>query len=141
MGIMGFLRNRAGVIIVVAIGVAIVAFLLSDAIRSGQGFIADSNSEVGKVAGEAISYKDFNERVEQNSQQFKQQMGSLNAQMTAYVVENTWNQTVSGIILKKQTEKLGLSVGQTELVDLIFDNPTQQVRQIFTNQQTVELPG
>ncbi len=138
MGIMGFLRNRAGVIIVIAIGFAIVAFLLSDAIRSGQGFIADSNSEVGKVAGEAIMYKDFNDRVEQNSQQFKQQMGSLNAQMTNYVVENTWNQTVSGIILKKQTEKLGLSVGQTELFDLIFDNPTQQVKQIFTNQQTGE---
>ncbi|MBU0695382.1 MAG: SurA N-terminal domain-containing protein [Bacteroidetes bacterium] len=136
MGIMGFLRNRAGVIIVIAIGFAIVAFLLSDAIRSGKGFIADSQSEVGKVAGETISYKDFNDRVEQNSQQFKQQMGSLNAQMTGYVVENTWNQTVSGIILKKQTDKLGLSVGQTELFDLIFDNPTQQVKQIFTNPQT-----
>ncbi len=136
MGIMGFLRNRAGVIIVVAIGVAIVAFLLSDAIRSGQGFIADSQSEVGEVGSESISYKEFNERVEQNSQQFKQQMGSLNAQMTAYVVENTWNQTVSGIILKKETDKLGITVGESELFDLLFDNPSQQVQQIFTNQQT-----
>ncbi|TKC01098.1 peptidylprolyl isomerase [Pedobacter cryophilus] len=136
MGIMGFLRNRAGVIIVVAIGIAIVAFLLSDAIRSGQGFIADSQSEVGKVAGEAISYKDFNEKVEQNSQQFKAQMGSLNGQMMSYVVENTWNQTVSGIILKQQTAKLGLTVGQAELFDLLFDNPSDQVKQIFTNQQT-----
>ncbi|WP_316928449.1 SurA N-terminal domain-containing protein [Pedobacter arcticus] len=133
---MGFLRNRAGVIIVVAIGVAIVAFLLSDAIRSGQGFIADSQSEVGEVGSESISYKEFNERVEQNSQQFKQQMGSLNAQMTAYVVENTWNQTVSGIILKKETDKLGITVGESELFDLLFDNPSQQVQQIFTNQQT-----
>ncbi|MEO6161183.1 MAG: SurA N-terminal domain-containing protein [Pelobium sp.] len=136
MGIMGFLRNRAGVIIVIAIGFAIVAFLLSDAIRSGQGFISDSNNEVGKVAGEAVSYKEFNEKVDQNSQQFKQQMGSLNSQMTAYVVENTWNQTVSGIILKKQTEKLGLTVGGDELTDLIFNNPTDQIKQIFTNQQT-----
>lgn len=136
MGIMGFLRNKAGVIIIIAIGVAIVAFLLSDAIRSGQGFIADSQSEVGKVAGEAISYKDFNEKVEQNSQQFKAQMGSLNSQMTSYVVENTWNQTVSGIILKQQTGKLGLTVGQAELFDLLFDNPSAQVKQIFTNQQT-----
>ncbi|MEO5911159.1 MAG: SurA N-terminal domain-containing protein [Pelobium sp.] len=133
---MGFLRNRAGVIIVIAIGFAIVAFLLSDAIRSGQGFISDSNNEVGKVAGEAVSYKEFNEKVDQNSQQFKQQMGSLNSQMTAYVVENTWNQTVSGIILKKQTEKLGLTVGGDELTDLIFNNPTDQIKQIFTNQQT-----
>lgn len=136
MGIMGFLRNKAGVIIVIAIGVAIVAFLLSDAIRSGQGFIADSKSEIGKVAGEAISYKDFNEKVEQNSQQFKAQMGSLNSQMTSYVVENTWNQTVSGIILKQQTGKLGLTVGQAELFDLLFDNPSAQVKQIFTNKET-----
>ena len=136
MGIMGFLRNRAGVIIVIFIGFAIVAFLASDAIRSGQGFISDSRTEVGEVAGESISYKDFNQRVDQNSQQFKQQMGSMNSQMTSYVVENTWNQTVSGIILKKQTEKLGLIVGQQELFDLLFNNPSQQVKQIFSNQQT-----
>jgi peptidyl-prolyl cis-trans isomerase D len=136
MGIMGFLRNRAGVIIVIAIGFAIVAFLLSDAIRSGQGFISDSQSEVGEVAGEVVSYKEFNERVDQNSQQFKQQMGSLNSQMTSYVVENTWNQTVSGLILQKQTKNLGLTVGQDELFDLLFNNPSQQVQQIFTNQQT-----
>jgi peptidyl-prolyl cis-trans isomerase D len=136
MGIMGFLRNRAGVIIVIAIGFAIVAFLLSDAIRSGQGFISDSQSEVGEVAGEVVSYKEFNERVDQNSQQFKQQMGSLNSQMTSYVVENTWNQTVSGLILQNQTKNLGLTVGQDELFDLLFNNPSQQVQQIFTNQQT-----
>ena len=136
MGIMGFLRNRAGVIIVIAIGFAIVAFLLSDAIRSGQGFISDSQSEVGEVAGEAVSFKEFSERVDQNSQQFKQQMGSLNSQMTSYVVENTWNQTVSSIILEKETKNLGLTVGQDELFDLLFNNPSQQVQQIFTNQQT-----
>lgn len=136
MGIMGFLRNRAGVIIVIAIGFAIVAFLLSDAIRSGQGFISDSQSEVGEVAGEVVSYKEFNERVDQNSQQFKQQMGSLNSQMTSYVVENTWNQTVSGLILQNQNKNLGLTVGQDELFDLLFNNPSQQVQQIFTNQQT-----
>ncbi len=136
MGIMGFLRNRAGVIIVIAIGFAIVAFLLSDAIRSGRGFISDSQNEVGEVAGETISYKEFNEKVDQNSQQFKAQMGSLNGQMMSYVVENTWNQTVSGIILKKQTDKLGLTVGESELFDLMFDNPTQQMQQIFTNPQT-----
>ncbi len=136
MGIMGFLREKAGVIIVIAIGIAIVAFLMGDAIQSGQGFIADSQSEIGEVGKETISYKDFNERVEQNSQQFKQQMGSLNPQMTAYVVENTWNQTVSGIILKKQTNDLGLSVGESELFDLLFDNPSQQVQQIFANPET-----
>jgi len=136
MGIMGFLRNRAGAVIVIAIGLAIVAFLLGDAIQSGSGFIADAQSEVGVVDGEKLSYVEFNNRVEQNSQQFKAQMGSLNAQMQSYVVENTWNQMISGIILEKQTEKIGLTVGNTELFDLMFDNPNQQMQQIFTDPQT-----
>ncbi|TAF82943.1 MAG: peptidylprolyl isomerase [Sphingobacteriales bacterium] len=136
MGIMGFLRDKAGVIIVVAIGIAIVAFLLSDVVRSGKGFIADAQSEVGTAAGVAIDYKSFNERVEQNSQQFKAQMGSLNAQMMGYVVENTWNQMTSKIILDKQTEKIGLTVGKTELYDVMFVNPNQQMAQIFTDPKT-----
>jgi peptidyl-prolyl cis-trans isomerase D len=137
MGIMGFLRNRAGAIIIIAIGLAIVAFLLSDAIRSGSGFIADAQSEVGVIDGEKISYTEFNERVEQNAQQFKAQMGgNLNAQMQSYVVENTWNQMQSSVILKKQTEKLGIAVGNTELFNIMFDNPTQQMQQIFTNPET-----
>lgn len=136
MGIMGFLRNRAGAIIVIAIGLAIVAFLLSDVAKSGKGFIADAQSEVGKVAGEAISYKDFNDKLEQNSQQFKAQMGTLNARMQSYVVENTWNQMMSKIILDKQINKVGLSVGETELFDLMFNNPSQQIAQIFTDPKT-----
>jgi peptidyl-prolyl cis-trans isomerase D len=51
-------------------------------------------------------------------------------------VENTWNQTVSGLILQNQNKNLGLTVGQDELFDLLFNNPSQQVQQIFTNQQT-----
>src|SRR5690606_29138437 len=136
MGIMSFLRNRAGAIIIIAIGLAIVAFLLSDAIRSGSGFIADANGKIGEVDGEEISYQDFNARVDQNSQQFRAQMGNLNPQMQSYIVENTWNQMTSSIILEKQTEKLGLTVGNTELFDLMFDNPSPQMQQIFADPQT-----
>ncbi len=136
MGIMSFLREKAGVIIVFAIGLAIVAFLLSDVVRSGKGFIADAQSEVGIVAGQPINYKEFNERVEQNSQQFKAQMGSLNPQMMSYVVENSWNQFTSKIIMDKQTQKIGLVVSEQELFDLMFTNPTQQISQIFTDPKT-----
>ncbi len=137
MGIMSFLRNRAGVLIIVFIGFAIVAFLVSDAIQSGSGFIADAQSSVGEVAGEKISYKDYSEKVDQNSQQMKAQMGSLNPQMTSYVNENTWNQLVSQIILQKQVEKIGMTVGPAERYDLLFgNNPHPQIQQIFTDPKT-----
>lgn len=142
MGIMGFLRNRAGVIIVSVIGISIVAFLVSDAVRLGSPFWNASNNEVGEVAGETISIQDFNAQVEQNANNFKQQMGqsSLSSQMMAYVVDNTWNQTISQILLEKEVQRLGLQVGKTELNDMFTGkNPDQQVLQAFADPNTGQL--
>ncbi len=139
---MGFLRNRAGVIIVSLIGLSIVAFLISDAVRLGSPFWSAGNNQVGEVAGESIDIQSFNAKVEENANNFKQQMGqsSLSAQMMAYVVENTWNQTVSKILLEKELNLLGLQVGKTELNDMISGkNPDPQVLQAFGNPQTGQI--
>jgi peptidyl-prolyl cis-trans isomerase D len=142
MGIMGFLRHKAGVIIVGLIGLSIVAFLVSDAVRLGSPFWNASTNEVGEVAGESISIQEFNNKVDQNANNFKQQMGqgSLNAQMMAYVVENTWNQTVSQILLDKEVKRLGLEVSKNELNDMISGkNPDPQVVQAFGDPQTGQI--
>lgn len=142
MGIMGFLRNRAGIIIVGVIGLSIVAFLVSDAVRLGSPFWNASNNEVGEVAGESIDIQAFNAKVEQNANNFKQQMGqsNLSPQMMTYVVENTWNQTVSQILLDKEIERLGLQVGKSELNDMISGkNPDPQVLQSFADPKTGQI--
>jgi peptidyl-prolyl cis-trans isomerase D len=142
MGIMNFLRNRAGVIIVGAIGFSIVAFLLSDAINLGKPFWAANQNIVGEVAGESVDIQDFNARVEQNMNNFKQQMGQsgLNPQMTAYVIDNTWNQTVSGVLMRKEVQRLGLEISKKELNDMITGkNPDPQVVQSFGDPQTGQI--
>lgn len=142
MGIMGFLRNRAGIIIVGAIGFAIVAFLVSDAVQMGGSFINSSQTEVGEVDGEAIPVLKFNEQVEMNSNNFKQQMGqsNLDPQMTSYIIENTWNQAVSKILMDKEIARLGLQVSKNELNDLITGkNPDPQILQNFGDPQTGQL--
>lgn len=137
MGIMSFLRNRAGAILIGAIGFALFAFLLGDAVQMG-GSMRGGQDEVGEVAGETIKYTEFKSKVDQNEANFKQQMGgSLNAQMSAYVVENTWNQTISEILIDKEVNRLGLQVGKAELNDMLSGkNPHQQVVQAFTDPQT-----
>ncbi len=135
---MTFLRNRAGLIVTV-IGIAIVAFLLGDVVRTGAPFLADSKNQVGSVNGESISYPDFNVQVEQASAMFQQQMGggSLTPQMKNYAVQQVWNQFVTKEILKQEVEKIGLSVGKDELNALVNGpNPSYQVVQAFTNPQT-----
>lgn len=142
MGIMSFLRHRAGVIIVGLIGFAVISFLISDAVRLGSPFWSGNPNEVGEVAGESIGIQDFNAKVEQNAANFKQQMGQSNlaAQMMAYVVDNTWNQTISQILLDKEVKRLGLEVGKTELNDMISGkNPDPQVVQSFGDPQTGQI--
>jgi len=142
MGIMSFLRNRAGIIIVGAIGFAIVAFLVSDAVQMGGSFMQGNQTEVGEVDGNAISILEFNEKVEQNTNNFKQQMGqsNLDPQMTSYIIENTWNQSISQILMSKEMSRLGLQVSKNELNDLVSGkNPDPQIIQNFGDPQTGQL--
>ncbi len=134
---MSFLRNRAGAILIGAIGFALFAFLLGDAVQMSGSFGGDRN-EVAEVAGKSISYEEFKAKVDQNEANFKQQMGgNLNPQMSAYVLENTWNQAISEILIDKEVERLGLSVSKAELNDMLTGkNPHPQVVQTFTDPQT-----
>ncbi|HEY0896110.1 MAG TPA: SurA N-terminal domain-containing protein, partial [Sphingobacteriaceae bacterium] len=141
MGIMSFLRNRAGVILIVAIGLAIVSFLISDAVQFGGPLMGRSN-DVGSIDGETISYEEFNSRVEQNANNLKQQtgQGTLNPQMNAYVIENSWNQAISEVLMSKEFERLGLAVSKNELNDMITGkNPHPQVVQSFGDPATGEI--
>lgn len=142
MGIMGFLRNRAGAILVGAIGLAIIAFLIGDAVQYGGGMGMSGQTVVGEVAGQEIDIQSFNARVEQNTNNFRQQMGqsSLNPQMTSYIIDNSWNQAVGEILMRKEMERLGLEVGKNELNDMLTGkNPSPQVVQSFGDPQTGQI--
>lgn len=135
---MSFLRNRMGVILIGAIGLALFAFLLGDAVQVGGSLMDGDRNTVGEVAGESIKYDEFKVKVDQNEANFRQQMGgALNPQMSAYVVENTWNQSIFEVLIEKETERLGLQVSGRELDDMVTGkNPHPQVVQTFADQQT-----
>lgn len=137
MGLMSYLRSRAGLVIFV-IGLAIVAFLLGDVINYGTPFWMKSQNEVGSVNGEGIDYQTFNVQVDQAVAGFQQQMGGGSSpQMRSYAVQQVWNQYISEELLKQEIEKIGITVGKDELNSLVFgENPSLQIIQQFTNPQT-----
>src|SRR5215217_3444460 len=138
MGLMTFLRNRAGYILIGAIGFAIVAFLVGDAVNVGKPFWAESQKVVGSVDGEEINIDQFGAKVEQSLAQFKQQYGGAgNAQMQAMAVDNVWQGEVATVLLGKEYARLGLTVSSTELFDLVQgQNPSPLIVQYFGNPQT-----
>lgn len=136
---MNYLRNRAGTVIVVFIGFAIVAFLLGDIINYGTPFWARHQNQVGSINGEAIDINTFNAQVDQTSEMFRQQMGggNLNPQMKSFAVQQVWSQYLNRELLKGEVEHIGLTVGKTELNDLVQgENPSMQIQQAFRNPQT-----
>ncbi|AMR30477.1 peptidylprolyl isomerase [Mucilaginibacter sp. PAMC 26640] len=138
MGIMGYLRDRMGRILAIVIGFALVAFVAGEVLKSGSSFFKDNASEVGEVNGNAISYADFSQRLDQTTAQFKQQSGqSITPQITNYLQETTWNQFLRDRLLTKEVEKLGIVVGEAESQSMISGaNPDPQIMRQFSNQQT-----
>lgn len=134
---MGNLRNRAGLVIIV-IGLAILAFLLGDALQSGVPLWAKSQNQVGNINGRSIDYNEFNAMVEQTALNYQQQMGGVETpQLKNFAVQQVWNQMVSQELLNAEIEKIGITVGKNEFNDLITGpNPAQQIVQTFTNPQT-----
>ncbi|AYL97492.1 peptidylprolyl isomerase [Mucilaginibacter celer] len=137
MGIMGFLRERMGKILAFFIGFALLAFIVSEVVRSGGSFFRDDSNELAVVNGEKVPYDKFNAKLEQASQQFKQQGQSMSPQITSYLQETTWNQVLSQLLLTKEIEKVGLVVGDDEMNVMIGDNnPDPQIVRQFSDPQT-----
>src|SRR5690606_21706171 len=99
-----------------------------------------NQNQVGKINGQEIEYFAFNQEVEAGIANMRQQMGgTTNDQMSTYVVENVWNQHISNALLEKEIDRIGLSVGSSELNDMVSgQNPSPQIVQSFTNPQTGE---
>ena len=137
MAVMGYLRERMGKIVAFVIGLSLFAFVVSEVVSSGGSFFRDDNNELGQVEGEKIAFDEFNKNVDQGLEQFKQSGQGSSPQITAYVQENTWNQTVNRLLISKQVEKLGLKVGVNETQAMISgSNPSPQIVQAFTDPQT-----
>src|SRR3569832_1067890 len=137
MGVMNYLRERMGRIVAIAIGLSLFLFILIDVVQKGSSFFRGDRDELGDVAGEKISYTDFNDQLKQQEDQFKQSGQNLTPQFTAYMQENTWNQLVNQVLLNKEVDKLGLTVSPDEKSEMIFgNNPDQGIVQNFGDPQT-----
>jgi peptidyl-prolyl cis-trans isomerase D len=142
MGIMGFLRNRMGLILVIVIGFALFAFIAGEVIHYGSSFFHGDAGVIGEVGSDKIAYDDFNKEVDQNTQNFQQQshQSEITPQITNYIQETTWQTMVRDKIFTQEMDKLGITVGDAEQRDLIQgDNPSPQIVQAFGDPATGQL--
>ncbi|MES2445740.1 MAG: peptidylprolyl isomerase [Bacteroidota bacterium] len=135
------MRTKMGYFLVGGIAVVLALFVLEPLLTQGTAMYGSSQSKVGSVDGEDIEYAEFNPKVEQSLAQFKQQYGgNVNAQMQAMAMDNAWQAEVGAILLGKEYNRLGLTISDVELFDLLQGkNPSPLIVQYFGNQQTGEV--
>lgn len=128
------IRQRP-VLIISILGVALLLFILTAVDRPGELF-TDSHT-VAKVDGDKIDYLEFQKRVEQQQEQM-QQRGYTNVDV-AQVQEYVLQQMVNESLLKKEFERLGLTVTDNELSQAMLGaTPSPYVQQMV---QSMGIPS
>jgi peptidyl-prolyl cis-trans isomerase D len=135
MALIGDIRKRSGLLIII-IGVALAAFVLGDLFSGGP---RQRSFNIGEVEGEEIPILAFNQRLEENMNMRRQNLGreNLTLQEQYNVRQSTWDEIIREMLLEKEYDALGLNISTEELDDLVRGpNPHNFIRQSFSDPQT-----
>ena len=138
MAALGTIRKR-GVILVCIISFGLFAFIAEEAFRSCDSAKNNERQQVGEVLGEKISVQDFQKLVDEYTEVIKMQQGQENLpeEQMNQVKDMVWNTYVQNTIIAKEAEKLGLTVTDAELQDILKTGTNPMLQQTpFVNQQT-----
>lgn len=123
MAILGQIRKRS-IFLIIVIGMALFAFVLSGIFTSNGGFGA--NEPIGEINGEEIDYAMFNMMVEQAQTVYGLNM--INA------VNLAWNQGLKNQALIQEIDKLGIGAGRGQLEQIISSDESIVMNPLFQNE-------
>jgi peptidyl-prolyl cis-trans isomerase D len=131
------IRNRAGVLVAVVIGAALLAFIAGDLLKSGGSLLTSSRNEVAEIAGESVSIRDFQNRVNHTVEINKMMTGqsALSSEQLDRLREQVWQQLVQEIVMTQEYDELGISISPEELFDMVQGkNIDPMIRQMFQDE-------
>ena len=138
MAVLGKIRSK-GAILVGAISLALIAFLAGDAARSCEGMKGESHQQIGKILGENISVQEYQKLFDeyQSAIKFTMQRDNLSEQELNQVKDQVWQQLVSSRVLEADAKKVGLTVTEKEIENVLSEGSNPVLTQTpFVNQQT-----
>jgi peptidyl-prolyl cis-trans isomerase D len=133
------IRNRAGLLIAVIIGVALLAFVLGDLLGSGRSLFSNTQYEIAEISGKSIPYRDYLKSVDNMASVYRFTLGrkNLDEAFMDNIRTDVWEKMVQDFVMQKEYKELGLAVSGDELFDMFQgSNPHPLIRQIFTNPET-----
>lgn len=138
MAALGKIRSK-GIILISIIGFALFAFIAEEAFRSCESARNNQRSQVGEVLGNKLSVQDFQKLMDEYTEVVKLQQGTdnLTEDQLNSVKDAVWGTYLQTTIINDEAEKLGLTVTDTELQNIINKGTHPMLLQTpFVNQQT-----
>ena len=138
MAALGKIRSK-GVLLICIISLGIFAFIAEKAFRSCESSSNDARQQVGEVLGEKINVTEFQKLVDEYTEVIKMQQGqdNLNEDQLNQVKDMVWNTYVQTKLIENETKKLGLTVTDAELQNVLTEGTNPMLMQTpFVNQQT-----
>lgn len=138
MAALGKIRSR-GALLIGIISLGLFAFIAEEMFRSCESTTNDRRQQVGEVLGEKINVQEFQKLVDEYSEVIKMQQGTdnLNDAQLSQVKDMVWNTYVQTKIIENETKKLGLTVTDAEMQNVLTEGTNPMLMQTpFVNQQT-----
>ena len=138
MAALGKIRSK-GVILICIIGFGLFAFIAEEAFRSCETTNNDRRQQIGEVLGEKINYQDFQKIVEEYTEAMKirYQRDNFTDDELNSIRDQVWQEYVSNKVIASEAAKVGLTVTDQELRNVLTQGTNQLLLQTpFVNQQT-----
>ena len=135
------IRNRAGLLIIV-VGVALLAFIIGDGLRSGSSLLQDNKMVALKIDGKKVKYDEYQQLLSQRTEPYeRQRQGKLTDQDRVQISNQLAQELIADYVLEQEAKALGLRVTPAEVSALIFGEglPTSQWAAQFFSQFGVDM--
>ena len=138
MAAIGKIRSW-GPVLATVIGLALFAFIAEEMFRSCEATNNERRQQVGEVLGKKISVQDFQSLVDEYQEfiKFTQGRDNLSEEELNQVKDQVWQQFVNNTIIEAEAKKLGLTVTDEELQNVLTAGTDPMLMQTpFVNQET-----
>ena len=114
------IRNK-GKFLIGIVGLALFAFIAEEFVRSLTYTQTESRQRVGEIYGEKINVQEFNAMVEEYTDvvKFTQGLTTLSDDQLSMMRDQVWQSLVNEKLIQHECEKLGITVTDAEMQDII----------------------
>ena len=113
--------QKHGKVLIAVVALALFAFIAEEGFRAMEQNSNANRNKVGEIDGEAISASDFEKLVDEYTEamKFVQQRSSFTDEETTQIKDQVWQMLVNNKLVENECKKLGLTVTDEELQNII----------------------